>query len=689
MTPANPNNIIGKLPHGTPIKDGFLLNSNGRPLEANKQQLPYYGTDNRPYLGIQFQGQIGAINADHLSKFSLSAPTAHSGGPLTLDNDQIEINADNSNTQSILTAQKLVTEFHNSICGNLQNTAPSNMAAQIKALNDEWAVFIKQKLADAKSKAVRPDLATQLKIARNLDLVARTILYEADIMGLREGFVKSRSTNDNQIAYETCISDETCPLSACERDIMTLTIRNRGLARRECGSKESRRKLEEKNPNACKYYGDFAYRATNPVQYNIWDPRWTSKYITACFLKNDLEKTDSSKNSVETDWTLKRSIGQFKLTLNTAMRVLYGAEEKLHGYFKYDSDMHPPDSTLINNMKHYVHPLAMPLCKFGSFDTRISVLAAYAEKISENTKDSAKNSNQSYTLLIDEVLIAESTLLNHPTREHDTNKFRQVYLNDDDLHKETGWFVDASEIKDLPSGNSTNICAPMGLTYLKDKDISACSVNKMADIPNYQDSWREQSRFVPKWATTAHVRQPILGCNIVVPQAVEIGHKCDPRFQHYASVDPKPSLAPFHLIGQSPQYFQAAKPPSASIAGHTVNVVNNPDDELELVSKKNNHIASTLVLTQSSSFNQIISLKKVSLANDWLALDYKSTFIGSFEQKTCAYIALVSVSAEGKLNLVDKKKYSCEIISESAKQTAKSFDYKYEINIKKSRIEIL
>lgn len=539
------------------------------------------------------------------------------------------------------------------------------MAAQISALNAEWSDFIKKKLAESKNSKRRINLDTQLAVARNLDLVSRTILYEADILGLREGVVQSRTPMDNKTAYEKCTSIDACPISACERDIMTLTIRNRGLAKRECASPETRKKLEKLNPNACKYFGDFAYRATNPKQYNIWDPRWTSKYITSCFLKNGLEDGGLSNLPEDEKWTLMRSIRQFKLTLETSARLLYGAENSLHNYFRYDRDIDPTDSAVIKNMKHYIHPLGMPLCKFGRFDQRISVQAAYVENVSDEK-------NQTYTMLIDDVLLAEGAQLSHPFRKNDPHKFRRVYLRDEEI-----WLVAATEVKDLPPSNSTNVCLPMGLASLKDKDLGACDLNKLKNLPNYQDTWPEQSRFVPIWATNSRVRQPIVGCNIPIRQPVEIGYKCDPRFQHFASVDPSTLGLPIGKLD------------ALLVAGYNIRSEKNSNDEFVILTTKNEKTISSLTLVEDNFLGQIFSLKKAVSAENILIADFENTVTGSVEQKTCAYVALISVASDGQLNLIEKKEYRCDVLSESARETAKSFHFSYKIDTQKPSPKIL
>lgn len=145
--------------------------------------------------------------------------------------------------------------------------------------------------------------------ARNLDYVMRTALYEGHL-------------------------DRGCSAyGACERNVIALSIRNRG--REGCTPSQG-----------CRFPGDFEGVASSVSQYNIWDEFLTqTSGLTSCFLRPDLAN--------HPDYVKIRAM--YAQSVGDAERILYGSDADLAAVF-------PESSAARTAMRHYYHPPAMGKC---------------------------------------------------------------------------------------------------------------------------------------------------------------------------------------------------------------------------------------------------------------------------------------------------------------------------------------
>lgn len=145
---------------------------------------------------------------------------------------------------------------------------------------------------------------------KHLDYVMRTAIYEGHL---------ERGCN----AY-----------GACERNLIALSIRNRG--RDTCTS-----------ALGCTHGGDFQGVSSKVSQYNIWDEYLTQvSGLTSCFLRPDLAGRDPYAK-------LQRLYQQ---SHEDVERILYGSDEDLRELF--------PDESLgaLKSIRHYYHAPAMGKC---------------------------------------------------------------------------------------------------------------------------------------------------------------------------------------------------------------------------------------------------------------------------------------------------------------------------------------
>jgi hypothetical protein len=152
--------------------------------------------------------------------------------------------------------------------------------------------------------------ALSLARARHLDFVMRTTLYEGHL---------GRGCN----AY-----------GACERNVIALSIRNRGLERCLRGQ-------------GCESPGDFEGVASTVSQYNIWDEVLTQTTgLTSCFLRPDLAGREH----------YGRLQTMYEQTVGDVEKILYGGDGELREVF--------PGNSLadLKRLRHYYHPPAMGKC---------------------------------------------------------------------------------------------------------------------------------------------------------------------------------------------------------------------------------------------------------------------------------------------------------------------------------------
>lgn len=210
---------------------------------------------------------------------------------------------------------QIIRTFHNSPqCAK----ANQNLTRRRSALQQAWDRFIREN-----RKQWSNSLLSQ---ARHLDYTMRTAIFESHL---------DRGCN----AY-----------GACERNIIALSIRNRG--------KESCKKHY-----GCRSTGDFQSVSSTVSQYNIWDEYLTQiSGLTSCFLRTDLDSAYYAK--------LQR---MYEQSIAQVQRILYGNNKDLGEIFPKVS------LTDLKNLRHYYHPPAMGKC-FPNHDRVEYISGAIARK---------------------------------------------------------------------------------------------------------------------------------------------------------------------------------------------------------------------------------------------------------------------------------------------------------------------
>ncbi len=194
---------------------------------------------------------------------------------------------------------QIVRVFHNSPdCVKVDAKALGRRAR----LEQAWDRFI------AKHKG-RWD-ANTLARAKHLDYSMRTAIYEGHL-------------------------DRGCSAyGACERNVVVLSIRNRGVG--QCLTRQG-----------CRFPGDFQGIASDVSQYNIWDAYLTQiSGLTSCYLRTDLaDRPDYD-----------RIQAMYSQNVGDAEAILYGGDSALTRVF--------PGTSLseLTELRHYYHPPAMGKC---------------------------------------------------------------------------------------------------------------------------------------------------------------------------------------------------------------------------------------------------------------------------------------------------------------------------------------
>lgn len=225
---------------------------------------------------------------------------------------------------------KLLVEFHNSVyCLSSELQVGGRKKAFLKA----WDIFI-----DAKLKS-NPGLKDDLRMAKEIDLAARTALYEGD---------HNRGCSGKGL---------------CEKDIVLLSIRNRARTK-PCSN------------YGCKFEGDIGGVATRESQYNIWSDFFTDiTYMSSCFLRIDRHPSTPSERQAqwineEQKQSYHRMVKMFQTTIQRAEEILYADDEKISASFG------GVDIKNLTGLRHYYHPPAMQTC-YPQFPQRQFVSEAY------------------------------------------------------------------------------------------------------------------------------------------------------------------------------------------------------------------------------------------------------------------------------------------------------------------------
>jgi len=190
----------------------------------------------------------------------------------------------------------IVRAFHNS-----PHCAKANrkLIGRRQALANAWDRFI----GDKKGKWPKATLAR----AKHLDYTMRTAIYEGHL-------------------------DRGCSAyGGCERNIIALSIRNRGRSG-SCSKSQG-----------CRFPGDYQGVSSKVSQYNIWDEYLTQiSGLTSCYLRSDLNG--------------KKIASMYEQNVGDVERILFGDDEELKAIFGKAS------LSDVKEMRHYYHAPAMGKC---------------------------------------------------------------------------------------------------------------------------------------------------------------------------------------------------------------------------------------------------------------------------------------------------------------------------------------
>ncbi|MGD9948180.1 MAG: hypothetical protein AB7U29_06825 [Desulfobulbus sp.] len=199
---------------------------------------------------------------------------------------------------------QIVRSFHNSAaCGEVNR----QLIGRRNRLERAWDNYIREHRG-----RWSPD---NLQRAKHLDYTMRTALFEGHL---------ERGCN----AY-----------GGCERNIIALSIRNRGLE--SCASRLG-----------CSAPGDFQGVSSMVSQYNIWDEYLTQiSGLTSCYLRDDLAATGGA-----TGTNYRKLQAMYTQSLGDVERILFGDDNDLANLF--------PGNNLadLKSLRHYYHAPAMGKC---------------------------------------------------------------------------------------------------------------------------------------------------------------------------------------------------------------------------------------------------------------------------------------------------------------------------------------
>lgn len=213
---------------------------------------------------------------------------------------------------------QVVRSFHNSAaCGAVTRS----LLDRRSSLRQAWNRFIREEQG-------RWPLPV-LQRAEQLDYVMRTALFEGHL-------------------------DRGCSAyGACERNIVALSIRNRG--QEDCSRKWG-----------CSAPGDFVGVASKVSQYNIWDGYLTQvSGLTLCYLRNDLTGPANAY--------YEKLQSMYSQNVGAVQRILFGNDRELQEIFPGNS------LAALRALRHYYHAPAMGKC-FPQYDRVDYISGAIARR---------------------------------------------------------------------------------------------------------------------------------------------------------------------------------------------------------------------------------------------------------------------------------------------------------------------
>lgn len=347
---------------------------------------------------------------------------------------------------------QIIRAFHNSSACERAN---QNLLERRRALQEAWNRFIKEQQSRWPSSV--------LQRAMHLDYAMRTALFEGHL---------ERGCN----AY-----------GACERNIIALSIRNRGEA---CARRQG-----------CKAPFDYQGVVTAVSQYNIWDEYLTQiSGLTTCFLRDDLANTNTAHGQ-----NYRKLQAMYAQNLADIQRILYGSDQELTAIF--------PQNTLadLKRLKHYYHAPAMGKC-FPAHNRVAYISGAVAHK------------GRNFALLA-------NTRIHVDQKVADGYTFRSFMVREEAsgdkisiIDTYPGFIVDGRRV--ALSGGGSPQCAPYGIP-------GGCQLNG-----------RDRSRKTPSWVNTG---KPLaIQCRIAdqgeqcqgkgAMKTVEVGGQCDTEMRPFSGV---------------------------------------------------------------------------------------------------------------------------------------------------------
>lgn len=263
----------------------------------------------------------------------------------------------------------LIYQFHNSdLCDSINRTAAIADSRTLQLLN-AWNAFIQQK-SNGRCRVGPPGKdakCEQLKRAREVDILARTAIFESE---------PAASSKKKAVARHEC-----------EEDVIMLAIRNTAYSKR-CQKKRKRKPL-----HGCAYPGDIVGAATKPDEINIWFPDAAlATRITGCFLRADADdvqwkKSESMPNPDKSKAAFMGRRADYIEILERAFHFT-DPEEKMESWFDIDMDgkvLSVEDKNrLIYGTKLYYHPIGMGKCDPKVYDQTAYIGTAYVTKGKES-----------------------------------------------------------------------------------------------------------------------------------------------------------------------------------------------------------------------------------------------------------------------------------------------------------------
>lgn len=314
---SGPSTPAGTLAQGTSVTPCLVVR-NGEPL-TDREGIPYVGFEVVVDARTATPTATARYNDTLKARQAMTVANHHCGGgvrfvldvrnlyalakPPLFDPPAPAPQAGSGGGRAGSELDAIIRAFHNSpACAAVNQRLPERRSG----LNTAWNRFI----ADQQH---RWSNAT-LQRAKHLDYTMRTALFEGHL---------ERGCNS---------------YGACERNIIVLSIRNRGLD--GCSARLG-----------CREPGDFQGVAARVSQYNIWDEVLTQvSGLTSCYLRTDL----ADRGSGGADYRKWQSM--HAQSVADAERILFGTDRDLTAIF--------PNNTLadLKNLRHYYHAPAMGKC---------------------------------------------------------------------------------------------------------------------------------------------------------------------------------------------------------------------------------------------------------------------------------------------------------------------------------------